>query len=947
MSTHPGAVWRRIDLQCHTPRDLRWEGSPALPGGEPTLEQARHDWANEFVEAALARSVSVVAVTDHHDIAMLPYVRAAAEATGGQLNVFPGVEITCKDAVQCLALFEPNCLQGDLDGFLIKLSAIVRNPSDHGKTAQIGHCGLDIAELFEFVSKDPILAPKTLLLPHFGNQSAHKSLNVPGFAPRAKGLPIDAVYIECAHGELDEGTLGKLHGKSAEWGSRKLAIIPTGDNKRANWQRLGHHECWVRTGEHSLEALRQAFLAEEARIGYSRPDVPSERILEMEVMSTLTGDAPIRVTFNEGFNAFIGGRGSGKSAMLEYLAFGLGKADADRNPADGKVRRGRERERALINDTIGSNGWVRVMIERSGVRETWMRTGAKPEEIAASVAGTVEHLTVAGAQARFPARTFHQKELSTTMVDPESAAENITLIAAAEAVDERRRLDQEILNAKRAVETALMNLAAYWQSEVDLGAADAAVADLERRISAVKARLELEGVTGSDISILEDARRFDRGKNYLAALQEAIENRTVQVSISPAWRAPEFSNPDGEAMPFISLASLPAEVASALAQEQAHLDAISVVLAGLERGRVVAQQGFEEEWTTFSARYEEYKARQAAHGTLIAESEALAASLKGALVSRARAQADEISKKPAVNAFDAARFSLSDLVAKRLELLKDSSTHIAAKSDGALKARESRDRKPAECVSSLGGLLEKTGVRDAAERCSEWVEAICAKEAVPDWACTCTALVEIYRAKIMAGSPAEPPNATAEAIRATLFNGVGGLTPSQVTKVYSNLSDKVIGAVLSSTPRDSILLTYLSDGQPIRFEQASPGQQASALLRLLLRQAVGTLIIDQPEDDLDNRVLMEIVRLIRRSKTTRQLIFSTHNPNLVVNGDADKVVVMRATVAEDRTGPAAARIRAEVDGAIETPAVRGEITRIMEGGIEAFALRSRKYGRDA
>lgn len=944
MSTHPGAVWRRFDLQCHTPRDLGWQGSPGLPGGTATFEQARQAWAEEFVAAALAKSLTVVAVTDHHDVAMLPYVRAAVAAAGDQLSVFPGVEVTCKDAVQCLALFEPDTPHVELDGFLTKLSAIARNPGDHAKTAQVSHCGLDIADLFAFVAKDPVLAPKTLLLPHFGNASAHKSLNAEGFAPRAQALPIDAVYIECAHGELDSSTLDKLHGKSLEWGSRRLAVISTGDNRRADWERLGRHECWVRTGEHSLEALRQAFLAEQARICHSRPAVPSERVIEMEVMSTLTGEVPLRVTFNEGFNALIGGRGSGKSAMLEYLAFGLGKADADRNPVDGKVRRGRERERALINETIGADGWVSVTIERSGVRETWKRTGAKPEEVLASVAGSVEVLTVAAAQARFPARTFHQKELSTTMVDPEAAAENITLIAAAEVVDERRRLDHDVSNAKRAVETALMNVAAYWQSEVDLSAADAGVSDLERRIAAVKVRLETEGVTGGDIAILEDARRFDRGRNYLSELQTAIAARAAEVSKAPAWRPPEFVRADGEALPFISLSGLAAEVTDALAEERRHLDIIAGVLDGLEKSRAAAENGFEAEQAAFAARYDQYKTRQAAHGTLISESEQLAASLKGALTSQARAQADKDGKGSAVKAHDDARAALAALVARRLDLLKASADQIATKSDGALKARASRDRKPAECVSALCALLEKTSVRDATERCTEWVEAAFAKNAERDWGSVCNALVKIYRAKIMAGSPAEPPAAIAAAIQEAFFNGPGRMTPNQVAKAYDNFSDKTVGAVLSSTPRDGIVLTYISDGQTIRFEQASPGQQASALLRLLLRQAVGTLIIDQPEDDLDNRVMMEIVRLIRRSKTSRQLIFSTHNPNLVVNGDADKVVVMRATVPEDRAGPAAAKIRTEVDGAIETPAVRDEITRIMEGGMEAFALRSRKYG---
>jgi chromosome segregation protein len=126
------------------------------------------------------------------------------------------------------------------------------------------------------------------------------------------------------------------------------------------------------------------------------------------------------------------------------------------------------------------------------------------------------------------------------------------------------------------------------------------------------------------------------------------------------------------------------------------------------------------------------------------------------------------------------------------------------------------------------------------------------------------------------------------------------------------------------------------------FEQASPGQQASALLELLLRQSAGTLIIDQPEDDLDNRVIMNIVNLIRTSKSGRQLLFATHNPNIVVNGDADKVIALKAGKNMPGREPDP-RVQIDVDGAIETPDVRYAITHVMEGGQEAFDLRSRKY----
>jgi len=99
------------------------------------------------------------------------------------------------------------------------------------------------------------------------------------------------------------------------------------------------------------------------------------------------------------------------------------------------------------------------------------------------------------------------------------------------------------------------------------------------------------------------------------------------------------------------------------------------------------------------------------------------------------------------------------------------------------------------------------------------------------------------------------------------------------------------------------------------------------------------LVIDQPEDDLDSETVQQIVSKIWESKGRRQLIFSSHNANLVVNGDADLVLVCAYSAAGDQS---AGRIK--VEGAIDVDEVRTEITTVMEGGEKAFLLRKEKYG---
>ena len=99
------------------------------------------------------------------------------------------------------------------------------------------------------------------------------------------------------------------------------------------------------------------------------------------------------------------------------------------------------------------------------------------------------------------------------------------------------------------------------------------------------------------------------------------------------------------------------------------------------------------------------------------------------------------------------------------------------------------------------------------------------------------------------------------------------------------------------------------------------------------------LIIDQPEDDLDSDTVLQIVSKIWRSKSRRQLIFSSHNANLVVNGDADLVLVCAYRNVGDQS---AGHIKEQ--GAIDVAVVRDEITAVMEGGERAFRLRKEKYG---
>jgi AAA domain, putative AbiEii toxin, Type IV TA system len=310
----------------------------------------------------------------------------------------------------------------------------------------------------------------------------------------------------------------------------------------------------------------------------------------------------------------------------------------------------------------------------------------------------------------------------------------------------------------------------------------------------------------------------------------------------------------------------------------------------------------------------------------------------------ARARTAELAKTTAAAAYDQAITELDGLVDRRHQVLKTAAEKVAGKSSNLLKARVRKDRLPETYVAALCRLFDASATQQVEEGCSEWVKSVLVKDETGGWVSLRKTMLELYEAKISTGSPPEASEGYLTNLQSVLFKGARNVTERQRKRIYSNIDDERIAAIVSAIPRDAINLSYMDEGRAIDFKMASPGQQASALLELLLKQSAGTLIIDQPEDDLDNRVIMRIVELLRKSKTTRQLIFSTHNSNIVVNGDADKVIALKSAEPSSNPNVNSPRIQIDCDGAIETPAIQPAITSVMEGGREAFDLRSRKYG---
>jgi len=125
-------------------------------------------------------------------------------------------------------------------------------------------------------------------------------------------------------------------------------------------------------------------------------------------------------------------------------------------------------------------------------------------------------------------------------------------------------------------------------------------------------------------------------------------------------------------------------------------------------------------------------------------------------------------------------------------------------------------------------------------------------------------------------------------------------------------------------------------------DDLSTGQKATAVLLLLLLESDAPLVVDQPEDDLDNRFITEgVVPRMREEKRRRQFVFATHNANIPVLGDAELIVGLTAV---GEAGEGKARMPVEHMGSIDADPVRELVEEVLEGGKDAFEMRRLKYG---
>ncbi len=160
------------------------------------------------------------------------------------------------------------------------------------------------------------------------------------------------------------------------------------------------------------------------------------------------------------------------------------------------------------------------------------------------------------------------------------------------------------------------------------------------------------------------------------------------------------------------------------------------------------------------------------------------------------------------------------------------------------------------------------------------------------------------------------------------------LNDNQISKLIEQFGDEErLGALEAVELADRPTIELNDKGSYKETTNLSTGQKCTAVLPILLINSDSPLLIDQPEDNLDNRFVFEhIVHSIRKVKQVRQLIFVTHNPNIPVLGESERVVVLESD-----------GVAAQVTNAGSVDQCKADIITLLEGGEDAFSRRAQRY----
>ena len=849
--------------------------------------------AADVVAKAIEIGISVLAVTDHNSAGGVPAFREAAEGRG--IAVFPGFELSSSEGIHILCIYPPDTGEESLGRFLGEFGIRETHPTSKNSNQRFGDVLAKVREQGGVTVAAHVTSRNGLFRVLTGQARIDAwrdpsllAIQIPG--PVAD-LPQDVRQI--VKNENRDYRRDHPAGKNLA-----VAVVNAGDIVKP--EHLDHPSaaCRIKMSEVSIEGLRQAFLDPESRIrlnGYPEPEKHAELVSLAWKGGFLDG---AEMPLNPNLNVLVGGRGAGKSTIIESLRYALGLEPI----GDGA----RKAHRGIVNRVLRSG--TKVSLRVRSYRPTQVdysieRTVPNPP-VVRDKNGRVSSLRPTEVLPRI--EVYGQHEIS----ELTGSAEKLTRLLdrfverdpslAERKADIRRDLDKarrSILEVRAELDEVEERLATLPGLEETLKRFREA--KLEERLRERSLFVREERVLHSVSERLAPFRECLKGlrqeipidRAFLSS--ESLKDLPSKTVLSDADRVLERLNGDMEELARRFEEALRradegmAGVRSRWGERKENMQTkYEEILRGLEKAAVDA-----EEFIRLRGEIENLRPLQERRELL------------------RRGKAEHMERRRAL------RVEWEELKTEEFHLLDRAAKKVSRTLRGRVRVEvvAGGDREPL-----LGLLRDEVG-----GRLSEAIAVLARADDVslPELADRCRQGMDAVRQAY--GIPEAQARRLAEA-------------RPEVQMLIEELE---------LPPTTSIRLNTAPVGAPPSWralEELSTGQKATAVLLLLLLESDAPLVVDQPEDDLDNRFITEdVVPRMREAKRRRQFVFSTHNANIPVLGDAELILGLTA---EGEADEGKASIKAEHMGSIDTRPVRRLVEDVLEGGRDAFETRRLKYG---
>lgn len=914
-----GNRWYKCDFHLHTP------ASECFVDKDVTAEK--------FIDRVIEKGLDCIAITDHNTANWIDTIRIEGEKRG--IIVFPGVEITCSDSkIHLLVLFDNDALVVKIEDF-IRDAGIMRE--DFGK--QTAHSNKGVIEVSKIANEFGAMVIPAHIDSHCGlsnisyqvqkdflnlkNISTVQMINEELILGKKEDYDKVKLYTKLseADSELSLGVVGDYVECSKLVKERGYGILTFSDNpdtessnKHGLWG-IGKEFSWIKMDESPrLESLRQAMLFPEMRIKnyFEEKNSKVNKLPDLWIKSInvkdieLLGSIPLEVEFNPQLTTIIGGRGSGKSTIVRLLTaiFAMDNIKGLEELYEEFISFYKIKTKG--NGVLRSTTEIKVEVVKNSILYIVTAnnfSGSNSCDLKVKKFNSNDQVFIEideGVEDLFRVDIYNQKQIYKLAKNTNALRDKVdSMIESIESYQKESNM---------CIAKFKMQYSKIREIEINLSSKKKLSAELKD----ISEKIDTYRQSGIN-DLLQEYEIFNKQNNLLSRF---VNNIDEKINLINNFKE-EFSRIDKEIDMGIFGDKYNKELTEILELNNKefyrNVYTLEEVNLSLQKIKDNYNKGIEN-----SIWHKYYKDLEKRYNDKINTLKEIGVDIDGINILLKNQEQKQ-------NEFD--------ILEKKEAQLKDEYEKLREMKNEYIKSRETISNKRAQTTSEL---LTNTNIKIKIKKFRDVDNFIIRFREVIQKPSGFSDEIDEIAKECFSGEIKKGISTLIEKILDTKYNNKL-LFSGKFNKVINALNDEQIAELQLLLPEDDILIEYKPNNSSVykSLQNASAGQRTSAILTFILADGTVPLILDQPEDDLDNHLIYDlVVERLKACKEKRQIMVITHNANIPVNGDAELIVAMNSD---------SKNVEIFKVGTIEDHKLRDEICNVMEGGEIAFLMRANRY----